>query len=188
MTMTLTNPKDKLITADELLRLRGKDIRGELIGGRFCPTEPNGAAHGEAVMNLGGKLGAFVKARRLGTLAAGSGIWLERGPDTVRKADISFFSTAKVSRATRVPGYAEVAPDLAVEVMSFHETLREISDKARMWISYGVPLVWAVYPDTRSVDVHAPGGATRTLSENDALDGGGVLPGFSCRVDDIFEF
>ena len=188
--MTLTKPKakPKLITADELLRLRGKDIRGELIGGRFCPTEPNGMKHGLAAAAIGFEVGRFVKARRLGSVAISSGVWLERDPDTVRKADIEFFSAAKIPNGTLVEGYPEIAPDLVIEVMSFHETLREISDKARMWISYGVPLVWAVYPDTRSVDVHTPGGATRTLSENDALDGGNVLPGFSCRVGDIFEF
>ena len=56
-----------------------------------------------------------------------------------------------------------------------------------MWHSHGVRLVWAAYPETRSVDVHGEDGSVVTLSENDTLDGGVVLPGFTCPVSEIFD-
>ena len=43
------------------------------------------------------------------------------------------------------------------------------------------------YPDTRRVDVHSEDGSIVTLSEDDALDGGDVLPGFTCPVSEIFD-
>ena len=56
-----------------------------------------------------------------------------------------------------------------------------------MWISHGVPLVWALYPDSRSIDVHTPDAPRSILTDADALDGGNILPGFTCKVSDIFD-
>ncbi len=55
-----------------------------------------------------------------------------------------------------------------------------------MWLDYGVRLVWVAHPGTRTVDVYLPGGSILTLTEDDSLDGGDVLPGFVCPVRDIF--
>lgn len=87
----------------------------------------------------------------------------------------------------RVTGYAEVVPDLVVEVVSPSDSLREVNDKALMWLSYGARLVWVVNPDTRLVDVYQPGRAASTLREIDELDGLDALPGFTCAVSDVFD-
>ena len=175
------------MTADELLRLRGEGIRGELIRGVFYENTPNGAAHGIAAAKLGYLLGKVVLKQRVGHLMAGSGYILERDPDTVRGADISYISSERMPLKVRVSDYSEIVPDLAVEVVSFNETLREVNDKGRMWFSYGVPLVWIAAPNQRTVHVHPRDSATIVLGENDTLDGGNVLPGFSCRVGEIFD-
>ena len=83
-------------------------------------------------------------------------------------------------------GYAEVAPDLVVEIASPGDSRREMNDKAVMWLSHGVRLAWVVHPDTRTVDVHRTDNPVATLSEAEALDGLDVLPGFSCEVREIF--
>ena len=179
----------KLLTANDLQRLYSEGVRGELIRGALCETMSVGLEHGEVVMNLGGELRTFIKARRLGGRLAGSdsGVWLEREPDTVREPDIAYFSAAKIPPGVRVTGYAEVVPDLVVEVKSPSDSVREVHDKARMWISYGVSLVWVLYPDTRSVDVHTADGPILTLTNVDSLDGDDVLPGFSCKTSEIFD-
>ena len=183
----MTTMREKLLTADDLLRLDAEGVRGELMRGVFFQDTPNGASHGEAVMNLGYLLGRVVLKQRLGHLMAGSGYILERNPDTVRAADISYISADRIPLGVRIPGYGEIVPDLAVEVVSFDETMREVSDKARMWLSYGVPLAWVVCPNWQRVYVHPWDGATTMLHEDDTLDGGDVLPGFSCAVSDIFD-
>ena len=184
--MTIT--AQKLLTAEDLLRLDGQGVRGELIRGVLCETMPTGLEHGEVVLNLGAELRNFVKPRKLGRLAASdSGVWLERDPDTVREPDIAFFSAQKIPLSTRVTGYAEVAPDLVVEVVSPSTGRREANDKALMWLRYGVRLVWVVHPDTRTVDEHREDRAARTLAATDALDGAEVLPGFSCGVSELFD-
>ena len=188
---TATKPKAKpattLLTADDLLRLDAEGVRGELIRGELSETMPAGHRHGKIVMNLGAELRNFVKPRKLGTLVASdSGVLLERDPDTVREPDIAFFSAENIPLDADIPGYAESVPDLVVEVASPGDSRTAINDKALMWLRYGARLVWVVHPEARAVDVHREGRPVAALSENDALDGLDVLPGFSCPVLDVF--
>ena len=185
----MTTPiQTKRLTADDLLRLYSEGVRGELIRGELCQTMPVGQEHGEVVVNLTILLGTYVKPRKLGRLTASdAGVWLERDPDTVREPDIAYFSAEKMPLGTRVTGYSEVVPNLVVEVASPNNSLREVNDKALMWLSYGVSLVWVVNPDTRSVDVYRAGRAASTLTENDTLDGLDALPGFTCAVHEVFD-
>ena len=186
--MVATLPEVKLLTAEDLLRLDGKGVKGELIRGVLCETMSVGGEHGEIVVNLVTELRNFVKPRRLGRLAASdAGVLLERRPDTVREPDIVFYSAEKIPAGERVTGYYEEVPDLVVEVVSPSNSLREVNDKARMWLSYGTRLVWVLHPNTRSVDVHPLGGEVATVIGNDALSGGEVLPDFECSLSDIFD-
>ena len=185
--MAVTDLGARLLTADDLLRLSGEGVRGELVRGVLCETIPTGREHGQIVVNLVILLGNFIKPRRLGVLTASdSGAWLERDPDTVREPDIAFFSAETSPLDERVTGYAQVAPDLVVEIASPGDTRRELNDKARMWLSFGVELVWVVHPDQRAVDVHRAGQTVVTLKDAQALDGQHVLPGFTCEVRAVF--
>ena len=184
----MTTTDTKLLTAEDLLRLYSKGVRGELIRGVLCETMATGQEHGEAVTAFVYRLMSFVEPRKLGRLTASdSGVRLERDPDTVREPDIAFFSAEKIPPGVRVRGYAEVVPDLVVEIVSPSDSLREVNDKARMWLSYGVSLVWVVHLDSRTVDVHREGGRVSRLTESDILDGEDVLPGFACAVGEFFE-
>ena len=188
MIATLAPAKPKLLTAEDLLRLDSKGVKGELIRGEFCETMSAGLKHGEIVINLGGEVRNFVKPRRLGRIfGSDAGIILERDPDTVREPDIAFISAERMPLEEEEHGYSEIVPDLVVEIASPSDSRREVNDKARMWHSYGVPLVWAAYPETRTIDVHRADGSITTLREDDVLDGGDILPGFAVAVSDIFD-
>ena len=184
--MTTAETTTGLMTAEELFRL-GDDVRGELIRGVFCETMSAGEEHGGIVMNLGIELGVFIKPRQLGRLVGSdAGYLLERDPDTVREPDIAFTSAERRPLDVWSKSYTEVVPDLVVEVRSPTDTRRATHEKAEMWLSFGVRLVWAVHPDTRTIDVYAAGAAVVTLGEGDTLDGGDVLPGFTCAVAAVF--
>ena len=188
MIATLAPAKPKLLTAEDLLRLDSQGVKGELIKGEFYETMSVGGEHGEVVMKLGFLMGSVVIPGRLGRLTGSdAGVILERDPDTVREPDVAFISAARLPLTERVTSYYEIIPDLVVEIASPSDSRREVNDKARMWHSYGVPLVWAAYPETRTIDVHRADGSITTLRENDVLDGGEILPGFAVRVSDIFD-
>ena len=185
--MAVVDAVPRLLTADDLLRLSSQGVRGELIRGVLSETMPAGQEHGEIVMRLGAKLLNHIQARRLGRLmGSDSGVWLERGPDTVREPDIAFITAEKSPLDERVTGYTEVAPDLVVEIASPGDSRRAINDKALMWLSFGTRLVWVVHPDTRTVDVHRANHPVVTLSGAQALDGLDILPGFTYPLHNIF--
>ena len=186
--MTTASVDAKLMTANDLLRLSSRGVRGELIRGVLCETMPTGYAHGKIVVNLVLLLGNFVTPRKLGSLTASdSGVWLERDPDTVREPDIAFFSAEKIPLGAMDSGYVEAVPDLVVEVASPSDSPRDLYDKARMWLSYGTRLVWVVRPDALAVDVYRPGRTASTLVAEDTLDGLDALPGFTCPVRSVFD-
>ena len=184
----MTTTKEKLLTADDLLKLHSKEVRGELIRGVLCQTMSTGTKHGKIVMKLGFLLGSVVIPHRLGTLVGSdSGILLERDPDTVREPDIAYFSAEKMPLGEDLPGYTEIIPDIVVEIVSPSDSWQSVHDKASMWLRFGVPLVWVAHPDWREVEVHSLGGAAFTLTDTDTLNGGDVLPSFTCKVSDIFD-
>ena len=184
--MTITT--EKPLTADDLIRLYSQGVRGELIDGQFSESSPKGIMHGQVEMNLLSELSSFVRPRRLGRLVCShTGFWLQRALDTVREPDIAFISARKLPLDLDLPGYYEGAPDLAVQIASFNLSRQQVYHKARMWVSFGVPLVWLVDPETRSIEVHRPKQPLLLLTEHDTLDGGALLPGFSCPLRDVFD-
>ncbi len=176
------------ITAEQLLKMDAKGMRGELIRGVFCPTMSAGMKHGEIVVNLVMFLGAEIKPNRLGRLmASDSGVKVETDPDTVREPDIAYFSRDRLALDADVPGYAEVPPDLVVEVVSPSDSVRGINDKARMWLDAGVQLVWVLWPETKMIEAHRPAQPVTTLRETDTLTAEEILPQFKVPIKDIFD-
>ena len=130
----------------------------------------------------------YVSPRRLERVSAPhTGVLLERNPDTVRETDGLYISAKKLPLDVRVPGYYEVVPDMVAEVRSPTDRRAEFNEKIQMWLDFGVRLVLAVYPQTRTIEAHQPGGPTVTLAYDDTLDGGYVIPGFTCPLKDIFD-
>lgn len=184
---TITQPSPAtLLTADDLLRL-DDEVRGELIRGVFCKMTPPGHEHGRVVALLTHELVAHVAVCRLGVVVGESGVHLEHEPDTVRAPDIAFTLAERLPAGRANHRYAQTVPDLVVEVVSPSDRRSAVRDKARMWLSFGVQLVWVVFPASRTVEVHrADADAVETLTEVDSLDGTSVLPGFAYPLERLF--
>lgn len=176
------------MTAGELLRLPDDGKRHELVEGELREMAPAWARHGDAAAALTILLGQHVRAQRLGrVLAAETGFRISRNPDTVRAPDVSFVAQERVPPDGPPQGYWELAPDLAVEVVSPNDAAAEIQSKVQMWLESGVRLVWVVYPDTRSVVAYKSLKEISTFTAGDALSGGDVVTGFESPVAEIFE-
>jgi Uma2 family endonuclease len=108
-------------------------------------------------------------------------------PEQVRKADVSFIRLDRMSfvQATK-EGHTTIAPDLAVEVVSPTDVAYDLDEKVEDFLKAGVRLVWVVHPVTRTVQIHRLNGSVGQLGEHDELSGEDVLPGFGCRVGDLF--
>jgi Uma2 family endonuclease len=178
--------KGKLITAEEFAQLPDPPdgSRQELIRGIVVTMPPPGGLHRVCCSKINRRLGNFVEANQRGTVAVNdTGFVSERDPDTVRGADVAFWSRERLSE---VPGgYIEVAPDLGVEVVSPNDHYSRIQKKIRHHLAHGVRLLWVVDPEDRSISVYRSPHQATILSETDTITGEEVLPGFSCKVADL---
>ena len=160
----------------------------ELVEGVIVDMSRPGGEHGEILSLIHAKIAVHVYENDLGRLAIGdTGFLLERredGRDTVRGLDLAFISKATSSKRLST-GWITFAPDLAVAVVSPGNKASDIEKKIQQLLQAGTTLIWIVYPDLRTVTIHTVDGAT-TLTENDALTGGDILPGFEVRVSEIF--
>jgi Uma2 family endonuclease len=171
-----------LTSANELLHAHLPHMCTELVRGVLIVREPAGSRHGLVAMNLGIELGSYVKQTGVGKVfAAETGFQLASDPDTVRAPDVAFITSARLP-PPETTGYAALAPDLVVEVLSPGDRPGELLAKVADWLSAGTRLVWVVDPERRLARVYRQDGSETIVNADQALDGEDVVPGFSCLL------
>ena len=179
---------DMMMTVEEFLVAKLPEGKSELVRGEVRVTPPAGARHGVAGANLLSALIAFVKKRNLGwVFGDGVGYELVRMPHTVRVPDGSFVRADRFPPGGVGSGLFRFAPDLAIEILSPSETASALEEKLHDYATASTPLVWVVDPSLRTIMTIASDAPVRWLSEGDTLDGGSVIPGFTCAVAEVFE-
>lgn len=136
------------------------------------------------------RMDAHCEARQLGWVApeGASYACFPPGRGNIRRADVSFIAGGRLPvDQARTEGHLPIAPDLAVEVVSPNDLVYEVADKVRDYLDAGVRLVWVINPESRTAEIHRGQGQGVILHENDELDGEDVLPGFRCRLGDLFQ-
>ncbi len=173
-------------TVTDLIKLHAREDRlYELVEG-FLVEKVMGAKESYLAVELLFFVRAFLEQYDLGFLLGPDGT-LRIMPHLVRIPDLSFISWRKCPRHT-VPDepVPELAPDLAVEVLSARNTKKEMQRKLQEYFECGVRLVWFIDPRSRTATVFNSPEDSVTLSEADRLDGGDVLPGFSLPLRRLF--
>lgn len=179
---------EKLLTAEEFARLPNPPdgSRQELVRGVIVTMPPPGFRHGLRQVRVCTLLDQYGRSSGRGRVTAESGVITERDPDTVRGPDAAFWSIDRLPLDLEPEGYPDVAADLCVEVLSPSNNFRRIREKIREYFARGVRMVWIIDPEDRTVTVYRTPDEGRLLHENAMLDGEDVLPGFSCRVAELF--
>jgi len=181
------------LTVDDLLRVPEPDLPHELWRGVLHLVTPAISAHGAVAARLLAALGQHVYTHHLGALfTAEAGFILERDPDTLLCPDVAFVASERLPAGGLEPRFLELAPDLAVEVLTPSSRPGEMRIKVADYLRLGVRAVWVVDPARRTVCMHsrvarmAHRAGAVLLAEDDLLDGGEVLPGFRCRIAELF--
>jgi Uma2 family endonuclease len=173
-------------TEADVVRLDDHDDRlCELIDGTLV-EKAMGYDESAVAMIIGHILLTFVAPRKLGIVTGEAGMMriLAR---RVRIPDVAFVSFDRLPDRKRPKGpIPELAPDLAVEVLSDSNTRREMENKLQEYFAAGTRLVWYVDIKTRSVEVYTSPTQKNRISGADLLQGGDVLPGFEVAVSEIF--
>jgi Uma2 family endonuclease len=174
-----------LLTPDDLLN-HFDDVGIELVNGRLV-EKPMGNLSGF----VGGRLITFVSQIDLRCengwpLPAESGIQcFPNDPRKVRKPDFCYVRRERL-REGPTDGWLRIAPDIAAEVMSPHDTGDEIAEKVVEYLRAGIRLVWVISPAARTVVVYRQSRDATYLTEEDLLTGEDIIPGFECMISDLF--
>jgi Uma2 family endonuclease len=175
------------LTAEEFWLLPDNGMRRALVRGEVIETLPPGASHGGIAGEMVGRLRAWAKSGPGGWAGVESGFILTHGPDTVRGPDVSYVRRERIPPEGVPEKFWDLAPDLAVEVISPSETAMDVREKLREYFDAGTPMVWFVYPRQREVVVHTPDGVSRTYGGQSVLEVPDLLPGFRCVVAELFD-
>lgn len=177
----------QLLTAEDLLGMPHDGNRYDLVKGELIKMPPAGNIHGNRAMRLGWRLAHYVETNDLGVVfAAETGFRLATDPDTVRAPDIAFVAKTRVEEIGEFEGFWPGAPDLAVEVISPGDSYTEVEEKVQEFLNAGARAVWVVDPRRHTITVYRSSMDITILTENDLLDGGDIIPGFNCRVAEVF--
>ena len=176
-------------TAAELLEL-SDGAQFELVNGELRERSMSGESSAVA-SRLVWLLSVIVNEQNLGIVFGSDCSYqcfedVTHDADRVRKPDVSFIRSGRLTQEQFQKGHIPVVPDLAVEVVSPNENANELEEKLEEYLSAGVKLVWVIHPRTQSVSVHRPEGSDSRLHATDELSGEGVVQGFRCRVGDLF--
>ena len=171
-----------------MLSLPDDGHRYDLLRGEIIRLAPATGEHGAIAGELARLVGNVVKAERRGRVyTAETGFILSHDPDVLLCPDVSFVRSSRLGPLQDQRTFLDLAPDLAIEVLSPSESLRSIREKVSAYLEGGTQAVWVVDPVRRSLTVYLANDSMTLLSEADKLDGGDVLPCFSVPVAEIFE-
>jgi Uma2 family endonuclease len=181
--------KHKIYTLEEFERYidrpENADRLFELINGEIVEKVPSNPNASEIAQLIAFFIRLFIRQNKIaGHVTDGQGGYMVSGQPYA--PDVAYISADRQPELAK-KGYNPMPPELAVEVESPTSAASERRLRTKLYYYHAAgTLVWVVYPESREVEVHAPGKAPLTLTEADTLSGVDVLPGFELPVRDIF--
>ena len=179
-TMSIKGPA----TLQDLLNSPKDGNKYELVDGEIV-VSPAGMRHSEVAINIGGLIWEFLQKNPIGKLYA-SDVGIAFPDGNVRSPDVTYVSIAKLPEGRSPETFGEVIPDLAVEVLSPSDSLKELGRKIGEFLENGVPIVWLVDPARQTVTVYRSLTETQQLTSKDTITAEPVLPGFSVPINRFF--
>ncbi len=185
--------QQKLYTVDDIWQLshqpenEGKQIY--LINGELFWDMPPGYLHGRIAGHIFRYLMNYAEEHNLGDGSVETGYFPAEDPHTLLAPDVAFIRKDQAPPATHAK-FVPRMPDLAVEIASPSNTLRELRRKADVYLANGTALVWLVLPERAGVEVWTmnPDGEPQRefVSRGSSLTGAPVLPGFTLELKRLF--
>jgi len=180
-------PATALVTSEQFLALpeefdrNGNRIKDELIGGEIVKMPPASRLHDRIKNRISRILARYLdqnSALNLDTV-------VEMGAkDSDRDTFIPDVIVASCNRLDEEGRIFRGSPELAIEVVSPHDTAAHLKRKVDTYLKGGSIAVWVVYPESKSVMVYS--GDTAHELKGDQKIEVTLLPGFSTPVSAFF--
>lgn len=176
----------KRMSIDEFVAL--PDSAGfELVEGRLIERKKMGALSDYVAQQVARRLGNFCEENSAGYVFGSETTYrCFDHPNTGRRADVSFVRKGRLPGGRIPEGYLDLAPDLAVEVISPYDRAYDVEEKVALYLRHGFGEVWLVYPNLRAVHVYRKGEPILSFEADQTLVGRGPLEGFTCPVGRLF--
>lgn len=172
--------EDDVIEVDDRTGLACELIDGVLVEKTMGYKESLLAVEVAFLINL------FVREHDLGLVLGADGT-LRILPHQVRVPDVCFISWSRFpNRKLPDEPIPDLAPDLAIEVLSAGNTEREMQRKLHDYFMAGVRMVWYIDPRDHSAKSYTTEDQCAESDENGILSGGDVLPGFELPLKTLF--
>ncbi|MGH9839361.1 MAG: Uma2 family endonuclease [Blastocatellia bacterium] len=159
------------------------DLDYEVVDGQK-EVKMAGAKHGGIGAKLIIEAGIYLKQNPVGRLYS-SNTTFQIGANE-RMPDVGFVSAARIPAEGEPSGKWEIAPDLAVEVISPNDIWDKVNRKVLEYFAAGVRQVWLVSQPERQVMIYDSPTQIRIVTAGEELTSEAILPGFKCRVADLF--
>jgi Uma2 family endonuclease len=167
-------------------RPENSNKRFELAAGEPVEMPPPGEQHGALCSWIAHLLWTFVVRTGAGGVASNdTGLLVQREPDTVRGPDVMLFSESLPLDALDRK-FSSRVPSLVVEVLSPNDRWDQVNVRIGQYLRRGVPLVWVLHPETRTVTVYRPREIQQVRDETEEVSGEDVLPDLRFRVAELF--
>jgi Uma2 family endonuclease len=160
------------------------DLDYEIVNGQK-EVKMAGAKHGRIGAQLLIKLGIYLEQNPIGGVYISNTTFLIGKNE--RMPDVSFVSAERFPPEGEPSGKWEIAPDLAVQVISPTDIWDKVNDKVQEYFMAGVQEVWLVSQPLRQVLVYDSPTQIKVLTADQDLTSETLLPGFRCRVGDLFK-
>jgi Uma2 family endonuclease len=102
--------------------------------------------------------------------------------------DLAYFPKGRIPKdATgKLVDDVFLAPDLAIEIISPGQTVKNLSARLTWCVAHGVRLGWLIQPTRERVLIFRPDRPAETLERDGSLSGEDVLPGFALPLAEMF--
>jgi Uma2 family endonuclease len=179
---------EPLLTAQEYARLPDAGVATELVRGKVVPMTVPSPRHGQICSKIDRLVGNYAETAGLGHVVVNdSGVVTERDPDTVRGADVSFYSFARVPPGPFPSGYLAVVPELIFEVRSPTNRWPRVLAKVSDFLEAEISIVCVLDQVSETLQVYRSEELPRTLHGDDELYLPDVLGDFRVAVRRFFE-
>jgi Uma2 family endonuclease len=180
--------RKRLITAEQFSRMPTDGRPAELVRGRIEHMMLPAPLHG---WYCGRVVGFFIEHRqkhKTGNIFCNdSAIITERDPDTVRGADVAYFSYKRVGKGKLPKGYLPAAPEAVFEIRSPSDRAGKLLTKVGEYLAAGVNVVCVIDPESETITVYEGDKPPQTLGKGAILDLSRIIPGFRVPVVRFFE-
>ena len=181
----------KLLTAQEFRELAPEETPEfcELEKGKVIQLPPPTFLHGHLCNEFAWWLTNYVKANESGHVGTNdSAVVTARDPDTVRGADVSYYSFTKIPRGVIPTGYFEFVPDLVAEVLSPSDRWPAVLSKVAEYLAAEVQVVLVIdpEPESKTIRVFRIDGTIDVLHDGDTLTLPTLMPGFELPLAKLF--